>query len=66
MWWRLARLSYPTSSRVAGSIARLRAAETGFGTTLDFAHRRAWMMLGTILILSLGAPAAGVVSGLCR
>src|SRR5215510_14025987 len=35
---------------------------SGFGTTLNFAHRRAWILLGSILVLSLGAAAAGVVS----
>jgi len=39
---------------------------SGYGTTLNFAHRRAWIMLGSILVLSLGAAAFGVVSALCR
>src|SRR5262244_3878906 len=39
---------------------------SGYGTTLNFAHRRAWVMLGSILVLSLGAAAIGVVSVLCR
>jgi len=39
---------------------------SGFGTTLNFAHRRAWVLLGSILLLSLGAAAAGVVSAFCR
>ena len=39
---------------------------SGYGTTLNFAHRRAWVMLGSILVLSLGAAAIGVVSALCR
>jgi uncharacterized membrane protein len=39
---------------------------SGYGTTLNFAHRRAWIMLGSILVLSLGAAAVGVVSALCR
>jgi uncharacterized membrane protein len=38
----------------------------GYGTTLNFAHRRAWVMLGAILVLSLGAAALGVVSAYCR
>ena len=39
---------------------------SGYGTTLNFAHRRAWIMLGSILVLSLGAAAIGVVSAFCR
>ena len=39
---------------------------SGYGTTLNFAHRRAWVMLGSILVLSLGGAAVGVVSALCR
>ena len=39
---------------------------SGFGTTLNFAHRRAWLLLGSILVLSLGAAVAGVVSAFCR
>src|SRR5215813_3293914 len=39
---------------------------SGNGTTLNFAHRWAWVMLGSILVLSLGAAAIGVVSVLCR
>src|SRR5262245_32907644 len=39
---------------------------SGFGTTLNFAHRRAWVLMGSILVLSLGAAAAGVVSAFCR
>jgi uncharacterized membrane protein len=39
---------------------------SGYGTTLNFAHRRAWIMLGSILVLSLGAAAFGAVSALCR
>ncbi len=39
---------------------------SGYGTTLNFAHRRAWLMLGSILVLSLGAAVVGVVSALCR
>lgn len=39
---------------------------SGYGTTLNFAHRRAWIMLGSILVLSLGAAAMGVVSAFCR
>jgi uncharacterized membrane protein len=39
---------------------------SGYGTTLNFAHRRAWLMLGSILVLSLGVAAFGVVSALCR
>jgi len=39
---------------------------SGYGTTLNFAHRRAWLMLGSILVLSLGAAAVGVISALCR
>jgi uncharacterized membrane protein len=39
---------------------------SGYGTTLNFAHRRAWVMLGSILVLSLGAAVVGVVSTFCR
>jgi uncharacterized membrane protein len=39
---------------------------SGYGTTLNFAHRRAWVMLGSILALSLGAAAMGVISAFCR
>ena len=39
---------------------------SGYGTTLNFAHRRAWVMLGSILVLSLGAAAMGVISAFCR
>lgn len=39
---------------------------SGYGTTLNFAHRGAWVRLGAILVLSLGAAAVGVVSALCR
>lgn len=39
---------------------------SGYGTTLNFAHRRAWVMLGSILVLSLGAAAVGIVSTFCR
>jgi uncharacterized membrane protein len=39
---------------------------SGYGTTLNFAHRRAWIMLGSILVLSLGAAAIGVISAFCR
>jgi uncharacterized membrane protein len=39
---------------------------SGYGTTLNFAHRRAWIMLGSILVLSLGAAAMGVISAFCR
>jgi uncharacterized membrane protein len=38
---------------------------SGYGTTLNFAHRRAWVMLGSILLLSLGAAIVGVVSSFC-
>jgi uncharacterized membrane protein len=39
---------------------------SGYGTTLNFAHRRARVLLGTILVLSLGTAALGVVSAFCR
>jgi len=39
---------------------------SGYGTTLNFAHRRAWLLLGSILVLSLGTAALGIVSALCR
>src|SRR5215813_1288578 len=39
---------------------------SGYGTTLNFAHRRAWVMLGSILALSLGAAAIGVISAFCH
>jgi len=39
---------------------------SGFGTTLNFAHRRAWLLLGSVLVLSLGTAALGIVSALCR
>ena len=39
---------------------------SGYGTTLNFAHRRAWIMLGSILVLSLGAAAMGVISAFSR
>jgi len=39
---------------------------SGYGTTLNFAHRRAWLLLGSILVLSLGTAALGVVSAFCR
>jgi uncharacterized membrane protein len=39
---------------------------SGYGTTLNFAHRRAWVMLGSVLVLSLGAAAVGIVSAFCR
>jgi len=39
---------------------------SGYGTTLNFAHRRAWVMLGSILVLSLGAAVIGVVSAFLR
>lgn len=39
---------------------------SGYGTTLNFAHRRAWVMLGSILVLSLGAGVIGVISAFCR
>ena len=39
---------------------------SGYGTTLNFAHRRAWLVLGSILALSLGTAALGVVSAFCR
>jgi hypothetical protein len=38
----------------------------GFGATLNFAHVRAWLILGAILVLPLGAVAVGLVSALCR
>jgi len=39
---------------------------SGFGTTLNFAHRKAWVLLGSILALSLAAAAVGIVSAFCR
>lgn len=39
---------------------------SGYGTTLNFAHRRAWVMLSSILVLSLGAAVMGVISAFCR
>jgi uncharacterized membrane protein len=39
---------------------------SGYGTTLNFAHRRAWLLLGSILMLSLGTAALGMVSAFCR
>lgn len=39
---------------------------SGYGTTLNFAHRRAWVILGTILALSLGVAALSLVSAFCR
>jgi uncharacterized membrane protein len=39
---------------------------SGYGTTLNFAHRRAWLLLGSILVLSLGTAGLGVVSAFCR
>jgi len=39
---------------------------SGYGTTLNFAYRRAWLLLGSILVLSLGTAALGVVSAFCR
>jgi uncharacterized membrane protein len=39
---------------------------SGYGTTLNFAHRRAWLVLSSILVLSLGTAALGVVSAFCR
>ena len=39
---------------------------SGYGTTLNFAHRRAWLMLATILVLSLGAAAVGILSAFFR
>ena len=39
---------------------------SGYGTTLNFAHRLAWLLLGSILVLSLGAATIGIVSAFCR
>ena len=39
---------------------------SGYGTTLNFAHRRAWLMLASILVLSLGAAAVGILSACFR
>ena len=39
---------------------------SGYGTTLNFAHRRAWVMLGSILVLSFGAGVVGVISAFLR
>ena len=39
---------------------------SGVGTTLNFAHPRAWLILGAILALSLGAAALGLVVALPR
>jgi hypothetical protein len=39
---------------------------SGFGATLNFAHVRAWLILGAILALPLGAAAVALVSAFCR
>jgi hypothetical protein len=39
---------------------------SGFGATLNFAHVRAWLILGAILALPLGAAAIGLVSAFRR
>jgi hypothetical protein len=39
---------------------------SGFGTTLNFAHARSWLILGAILVLPLTAAAIGLVSAFCR
>jgi uncharacterized membrane protein len=39
---------------------------SGFGATLNFAHARAWLILGAILLLPLGAVAVALVSVFCR
>lgn len=39
---------------------------SGFGATLNLAHARAWLILGAILVLPLGAVAVALVSALCR
>ncbi len=38
----------------------------GFGMTLNFAHGRAWLILGGILALPLGGVVFALVSALCR
>jgi hypothetical protein len=38
----------------------------GIGATLNFAQVRAWLILGAILALPLGAAAVGLVSAFCR
>lgn len=39
---------------------------SGFGTTLNFAHARSWLILAAILVLPLTAVAIGIASVLCR
>ena len=39
---------------------------SGFGATLNFAHVRAWLILGAILVLPLGAVTVALVSAFCR
>jgi len=39
---------------------------SGFGATLNFAHVRAWLILGAILALPLTAGAVALASALCR
>lgn len=39
---------------------------SGFGATLNFAHVRAWPILGAILALPLGAAAVGLGSAFSR
>lgn len=39
---------------------------SGFGATLNFAHVRAWLILGAILALPLGAAAVGIGLAFCR
>jgi len=39
---------------------------SGFGATLNFAHVRAWLILGAILVLPVGAVAVALVSTFCR
>lgn len=39
---------------------------SGFGATLNFAHVRAWLILGAILVLPVGAVVVALVSAFCR
>src|SRR5262249_51987643 len=39
---------------------------SGYGTTLNFAHRGAWVRRGPLLVLSRGAAARGVIPAFCR
>jgi uncharacterized membrane protein len=39
---------------------------SGLGATLNFAHARAWLILGAILVLPIGGLVGALVAGLCR